>query len=127
MCGEWGELPLDMLTKNYRGGFARSPPTRFPNRLKVFFDNNPDVENLFESPLSLEEIENSISRLKDKKAVGDDWAPAEVFKYIKNWIAPVIEKICIQIHKTGKMSREWKSGTVVTLYKKGNDRDCDNF
>ena len=66
--------------------------------------------------------------MKSGKAVGPDLIPIEVWKCLGevgvNWLTELFNII----FRTIKMPREWRTSTVIPLYKnKGDVQDCNNY
>ena len=80
------------------------------------------------SRISKGEIEGALRRMKSGKAVGPDLIPIEVWKCLGevgvNWLTELFNVI----FKTVKMPREWRTSTIIPLYKnKGDVLDCNNY
>ena len=79
-------------------------------------------------PILLEEVKLAIAKMKIGKAVGPDNIPADVWKHLGNVGAIFLQKIFNKIVTTGHMPDEWRSSTIVPIYKnKGDPQDCSNY
>jgi len=78
--------------------------------------------------ITKDEIKEALKKMIDGKAEGPDQIPVEVLKYLgEKGLEWLIELFNI-IFTTAKMPREWRSSTVIPLYKnKGDIQECNNF
>ena len=73
------------------------------------------------------EVELAIEKLKNYKSPGTDQIPAELIKTIGTTIRCEIHKLIISIWNKEKLPDEWKESIIVTIYKKGDKTDCNNY
>lgn len=64
------------------------------------------------------ELREMIKRLKDRKAVGADEIPSEVWKYKGKEIMKWVLEFCNKTWKGKGWPREWKERILVSLLKK---------
>jgi hypothetical protein len=74
-----------------------------------------------------EEIEESIKRLKMKKASGLDSISNEMLKAGKETLKPYICKLFNNIIKSECYPNIWSKGYIVPIYKKGEMEDPANY
>ena len=74
-----------------------------------------------------EEVAKAIDSLKSFKAAGPDGIMAEVLKVMGQsglyWMTKIISKIW----EKEQVVEEWKTCTIVPLFKKGDAEVCDNY
>jgi len=73
------------------------------------------------SCISKEEVNEALRRMKYGKVVGPDLIPVEVWKSLGqvgvNWLT----ELFTVIFRTIKIPREWRTSTVIPLYKNKDD------
>ena len=73
------------------------------------------------------EVEEAVESLKSFKAAGPDGIVAELLKAggepVVEWVHRIIQKIW----KRERVVEEWKTCTIVPLFKKGDAEVCDNY
>ncbi|KAM2784937.1 hypothetical protein PS2_006010 [Malus domestica] len=75
-----------------------------------------------------EEVVVALKKMKHKKAIGPDDIPIEVWKLLGEtgitWLTDLFNRIL----KTKKMPNEWRTSTLVPIYKnKGDVQNCMNY
>uniref|UniRef100_H3A4I6 Reverse transcriptase domain-containing protein n=1 Tax=Latimeria chalumnae TaxID=7897 RepID=H3A4I6_LATCH len=88
------------------------------NQENINFDYICDHKD--DLPILRSEVEEAIKSLKIGKAVGIDNIPAELLKH-GEVIIDVMSKIC------NKICENWIKSIIITLPKKGNLRQCQNY
>jgi len=78
------------------------------------------------SPITIEEIQRAISKIKSGKAPGADNIPPEALKADSKAAAEVMHMLLKQIWEEKRIPDEWRSGIIVKLPKKGDLSDCNN-
>ena len=84
------------------------------------------VEPLVPEPSSFE-VELAIGKLKYHKSPGIDQIPAELIKAGGRTICSAIHKLIISIWNKEELPEEWKESIIVSIYKKGDKTDCNNY
>lgn len=77
--------------------------------------------------ITIEEIRETIRRLKNKKAPGHDGITNEAWKRGGEVLEKELKEIIYEIWKGGEMPEEWKTGTVKPIFKKGKTNDVGNY
>jgi len=73
------------------------------------------------SHISKEEVKEALRKMKSGKAVGPDLIPVEVWKCLGEVGVDWLIEFFNIIFRTTKMPSEWRTSTVIPLYKdKGN-------
>lgn len=70
-------------------------------------------------PVTVKEVENLIAQLKNNKAPGNDYIPAELLKSNIGWWAPLLASLFSWIDSTGLLPDGWTEAIVIPIYKKG--------
>jgi len=84
------------------------------------------AEPLVPEPSALE-VELAIEKLKGHKSPGVDQIPAELIKAGGRTIHCAIHKLIIAIWNKEELPEEWKESVIVSIHKKGNKTDCNNY
>ena len=74
-------------------------------------------------------MKSIISKLKNKKAPGSDQIPPEIWKAIMqdDDALQVLVQLCNQCWISGTIPNSWHKASVVTIFKKGNATDMNNY
>lgn len=75
-----------------------------------------------ERDIEKEEIWNVMRKVKDKKAMGRDGIPNEVWKYGGEEVREWGWKLCNRVWRGEGRPEEWKEGVIVPVVKKGKGR-----
>ena len=84
---------------------------------------NEDINGLF----TIQEVKRQISRLKNSKASGLDRITNECLKNSPESFIKLIAKIFNLILTTGIVPEEWCIGMIQPIFKKGDDKNPDNY
>jgi len=71
--------------------------------------------------------ELAVEKLKSHKSPGIDQIPAELIKTGGRTIRFVIHKLIISIWNKEELPEEWKESIIVSIHKKGDKTDCNNY
>jgi len=78
--------------------------------------------------ISKDEIKEVLRKMPNGKAEGPDQIPVEVWKCLDEKGLGWLTELFNVIFRTAKMPEEWRSSTVIPLYKnKGDIQDCNSF
>jgi hypothetical protein len=72
--------------------------------------------------ISHQELEESLAKLKKKKAPGPDAITNEILKHLGHEAKKVLLQIFNQSWKSGRVLTKWKETTIVPIHKKGKDK-----
>ena len=86
-----------------------------------------DQDHDLNKPISKEEIERAINKLKCGKAPGIDGVTAEMLKAGDKIVLDFFEKLFNQIFNEGIYPTEWAKAIVVPIFKKGDRDNADNY
>ena len=109
--------------------------------LRIFYENSklnrdlkkqevlkhPPVTNTDNCPILREEIEAAVKSLKPGKATGVDNIPTELIQAGRETMIDALLNMCNKIWQTGEWPTSWTQSLVVTLPKKGNLQQCQNY
>lgn len=77
--------------------------------------------------ITKEEILYALNTLKSRKAIGPDGLPSEILKLVEEEQVSVLVDLFNSIYKTGIIPREWLISTFITLPKKRNPKQCQDY
>ena len=78
-------------------------------------------------PILHKDVEASVQSLKKGKSAGVDNIPAKLVKAGGEDIITTLTTICNKIWQTGEWPTPWTQSLVITLPKKGNLQQCQNY
>ena len=85
------------------------------------------MTNIDSHPILREEVEAAVKSLKPGKNAGVDNIPAELLQAGGETMIDVLLNICNKIWQTGEWPTPWTQSLVITLPKKGNLLQCQNY
>jgi hypothetical protein len=77
--------------------------------------------------LSLVEVEIAIRKLKSYKSPGTDQIPAKLIKAGGEILCSEIHKLICSIWNKEELPQQWTESVIVSIYKKGDKTDCNNY
>jgi len=78
--------------------------------------------------ITKDEIKEALKKMANGKVKGPDQIPVEVWKCLGEVRLEWLTELFNVIFRTSEMPREWRSSTVIPLYKNNGDiQDCNNF
>ena len=78
-------------------------------------------------PILRREVEAAVQSLKKGKSAGVNNIPAELVQAGGEDVITALTTICSKIWQTGKWPTPWNQPLVITLPKKGNLQQCQNY
>ena len=78
-------------------------------------------------PILRREVEVAVQSLKKRKSAGVDNIPAELVQAGGEDVITALTTICNKIWQTGEWPTQWAKSLVITLPKKGNLQQCQNY
>ena len=77
--------------------------------------------------ISVEEVKETIRNLKKKKAAGQDQIPNEAWIHGEKQLAEELTTALNEIWSRGEVPKEWKTGLIKPIYKKGDKKEVGNY
>lgn len=107
----WGEYFSDLYNQNV---------IPIPEEPEILMEQNA------EDPITREEVDDAIRKMKRGKSPGCDGLPAEIFKEgedIKEWLWRVYSSAWNE----EKIPEEWGQAIICPIHKKGDKTECHNY
>ena len=79
------------------------------------------------NPILRREVEAAVQSSKKGKSAGVDKIPAELVQAGGEDVITALTTICNKIWQTGEWPTQWTQSLVITLPKKGNLQQCQNY
>jgi len=73
------------------------------------------------------EIWEVVKKMKNRKAVGVDELPMEVWKYVGKDLGMSLVKLLKQIWRENELPEDWRRSIIVPIYKRGNPNMTGNY
>ena len=89
--------------------------------------NCPQTHTEYDHPILRKELEATVQSLKKEKSAGVDKFPAEVAQGGVDDVITAVTTICNKIWQRGEWPTLWTQSLVITLPKKGNLQQCQNY
>ena len=117
-------LPIQNLSKHYKELLRKkhNSTIKQPNESKNF--ENFDSLN---GDITIEEIKQTIRKLKSKKASGNDSITNEMIKCSDDLILVKLEKLFNKIFQTGHYPNSWNERLIASIYKSGEKENPNNY
>ena len=69
----------------------------------------------------------AIKGIKSGKAAGEDEFRSETLKALVGEGIPWFTRVCQVMWKYSKTPREWQTGVIISIYEKGDCKQCTNY
>ena len=89
--------------------------------------NGPQTDTEDDHPILHREVEAAVQSLKKGKSAGVDNILAELVQAGGEDVITALSTICNKIWQTGEWPTPWTQSLVITLPKKGNLQQCQNY
>ena len=96
-----------------------------PMEIQILNCTKTDTED--DHSILRKEVETAVQSLKKGKSAGFDNIPAELVQAGGEDVITVLTTICNKIWQTGEWPALWTQSLVITLPKKGNLEQCQNY
>ena len=73
------------------------------------------------------EVATAIKGIKSGKAVGEDEIRPEMLKALTGEGIFWLTRVCQVALKLGKTPRDWQTGVIIPIFKKGDRKQCTNY
>lgn len=80
-----------------------------------------------EDKITKEELKEAINELKNGKAPGSDRITTEMIKYMGESGTQLCLKVLNTVWQEEKIPIEWEMGLIMPIFKKGDNRNCNNY
>ena len=80
-----------------------------------------------DAPISAEDFESALNKLKRYTAAGDDNMPPELLKSGGTPVKSMLLDLFNIIWRSEKVPTTWRKGVVVSIFKQGDRTDCGNY
>ena len=87
----------------------------------------PKTDTEDDHPIIRREVEAAVLSLKKGKTAGVDNIPAELVQADGDDVITALTTICNKIWQTGEWPTPWTQSLIITLPKKGNQQQCQNY
>ena len=95
--------------------------------LENLMQNYNAVDNLFNDPFMLQELEESVKSLKLGKSTGPSRIISETIKASFNQTPHILLKLCNRIFETGQFPSSWGQSILCPFFKAGSINDPNNY
>ena len=89
--------------------------------------NCPQTDTEDDHPILRREVEAAVKSLKKGKSAGVDNIQAELVQAGGEDVTTALTTICNKVWQTGEWPTPWTQSLVITLPKKGNLQQCQNY
>ena len=90
--------------------------------------NNPEMDNILNSPITIDEIKNVVKGLKNGKSSGIDGVINEYIKYTIDDMLHIYVLLFNIILDKGSIPESWGKGILITIFKnKGSKYDPNSY
>ena len=88
-----------------------------------------NIPNTFsiEPGILISEVQQALKELSNNKACGQDNIPCEFWKCLEEEQIITLQKLCNKIWTTCTWPKDWKRSVYITLFKKGDPQNCENY
>ena len=87
----------------------------------------PQTDTEDDNPILRKVVEAALQSLKKGKSAGADDIPAELIQAGGEDVITAVTTICNKIWQTGEWPTPWTQSFIITLPKKGNLQQCQNY
>ena len=98
------------------------------NPVKVSTRDTHEVTHLGEDEVfTAAEVATAIKGIKSGKAAGEDEIRPEMLKALTGEGILWLTRVCQVAWKLGKTPRDWQTGVIIPIFKKGDRKQCTNY
>lgn len=120
------EKPLEEWRRHYMELLQGSDEKPMAQEGKEEADESSDGTQRRE--MTRENIERQIRRLKKKKAPGSDGVRNEAWMFAEDTeVWENLVRICLEVWQGKGFPEEWRKGTIMPLFKKGDSEELKNY
>lgn len=97
------------------------------NKDEIYDEEENEKEKQEVDPLTLEELQGVLRKAKNRKATGSDGVNTELLKYGGTLLHLRLLHLYNECWQRNKIPKEWKVALVISLFKKGDRNNCENY
>ena len=98
------------------------------NPVKASTRDTHEVTHLGEDEVfTAAEVATAIKGIKSGKAAGEDEIRPEMLKALTGEGILWLTRVCQVAWKLGKTPRDWQTGVIIPIFKKGDRKQCTNY
>ena len=98
------------------------------NPVKASTRDTHEVTHLGEDQVfTAAEVATAIKGIKSGKAAGEDEIRPEMLKALTGEGILWLTRVCQVARKLGKTPRDWQTGVIIPIFKKGDRKQCTNY
>ena len=98
------------------------------NPVKASTRDTHEVTQLREDDVfTAAEVATAIKGIKSGKAAGEDEIRPEMLKALTGKGILWLTRVCQVAWKLGKTPRDWQTGVIIPIFKKGDRKQCTNY
>jgi hypothetical protein len=122
-------ISLEDMLNHFKALNMQENVTVNPDENNVSSENDPRlVTDSLNCPITVEEIEKAIKKLKNGKASGIDKLYNEYIKNSVPFLSTLYCKLFNKVLNDGIVPEDWLVGLILPIYKgKGDKNNCDNY
>ena len=79
------------------------------------------------APPSLQELNNAVKHMKTAKTLGPDNIPLEIFPHAGPKLKNHLMQLLLKIWETKTVPSDFRDANIVTIFKKGDRKNCCNY
>lgn len=86
-----------------------------------------EVEYDEDDEITVQEVENAIRTLKNRKSCGPQGIPNELLKHSPQVLRELLAYVFTLFYKGHDLPHEWTKAHINNIYKKGDRKNCSNY
>ena len=118
------QITSEQWLNHFRKLFTPSSENRGENL--NFAELETSVDSL-DNPITIDEVKNSLNRLKNKKSGGLDGVAPEMLKVNDNGVLSYLTDLFNEIFASGEYPDAWSEAIIVPIFKGGDNNNVDNY
>lgn len=119
------------VMERWKEYFQQLLETRHENQEQELDDEEPEEKEIIKETegenIKKEELKEAIKEMKNGKAPGYDKITAEMIKNMGERGTQKLLEIFNKVWEEEKIPKDWEIGLIVPIYKKGDNKDCNNY
>jgi hypothetical protein len=111
----------EILNNQFKSAYTLEDTTSLPNLGESKIPSMPNIH------ISENGVHKLLSKLNDHKAAGPDAVPPRLLRQLADIIAPALTRIFQTSLDKGAVPKEWRTASVVPIFKKGDKSNAANY